>query len=155
MGVKADLLDRVAAIQKTVTGVTDALPRFWVPDVASNAAVRFLNKIERITPNGPAGTGWRKETVRVTMRLLVGAIGTNYNVQEADLNNLYDLIHAAFFLRPVLQHPTTDVALQYCEAAEIVDVIGARELQFTATVAVVAADFTLEVRQLLPNPRKG
>jgi hypothetical protein len=155
MGVKSDLLDRVVLIQKAVTGIVDAEPRFWVPDIASNAALRFLNKIERITPNGPAGTGWRKETVRVTMRLLVGAIGTDYNVQETDLNDLYDTVDAAFFLRPVLQHPTTDEALRYCEDATIVDVIGARELQFTATVAVVAADFTLEVKQLVPNPRKG
>jgi hypothetical protein len=155
MGVKSDLLDRVVLIQKTVTGIRDAHPRFWVLTMASDPTLTFINKIEHVTPNGSTGAGLRRETVRVTMRLVVGAIGTNYNVQEDDLNDLYDTVDAAFFLRPVLQHPTTDEALRYCEDATIVDVIGARELQFTATVAVVAADFTLEVKQLVPNPRKG
>lgn len=156
-GIHADLLARLADIQATLPGVTGAVPRLFDPFSLNDPAGRFVNAIQRIAPDYGVGTGWLGETVRVLMRFIAGALGTNYDAHEGTLNAMIDRVLVAFAERGALQHPMTDVAFRYLDApARIVEVIGARGMQTTpGGVEVLVADFILEARLTYPIQRVG
>lgn len=153
-----DLLVRVAAIQGAITGVTGAVPRLFDPfSLNADPAGRFFNGIQRIQPDYEVGTGWHAETVRVLMRFVAGALGTNYDAHEDTLHAMYARVVETFAERGDLEHPQTGEAFRYLESpARIVEVIGGRGMQTTpGGVEVLAADFILEARLYYPVSRVG
>jgi hypothetical protein len=155
MGIKADLLTRLAAIQANIVGVTRAVPRLYdVYGLVSAPDHMFLNGIERITPETGGGNGYASENVRVVMRYVSGALGAGIPTQhEDDLQGMYDKVQAEFAKRWALQDPTTAQAFPYLNSTPnpvIAEIIGGRALEFSQGTVVLAADFILVVRLHYP-----
>jgi hypothetical protein len=113
--------------------------------------MRFSNLIDRVTPDRTGvGAGLREESVRVIMRLTIGALGTGYQTQHEDIANaMYERVQDMFARRWQLQSPTTNEAFRYLapgSAANIVDIVGLRSFQFSGDISVLAMDFILDVR---------
>lgn len=131
-----DLLDRVAAIQRTiqVTGpdnvvhrVKFALPRWWEP-IGNNGFPGFYNRATRIGST-PAGRPMRKDVYNVTMRLAIGPAFAGYRGEYEDLGNMLYVATINRFDRelklgdPAVTEPRgpDNGALRYVEAARVLD----------------------------------
>ncbi len=157
MGIKKDLLDRVVLIQLAVTGIKWAVPRLFMPIQATGPFPGFANGLNRSTFNRSAGAGYLQETVRLTMRLVAGSLTSGQIGEREDLaNTLYDTVQDAFEGRAALQHPATNEAFRYLEAANgayLTEIIMGRPLAYMDGTQYLAADFILEARLLYPITR--
>lgn len=150
-----DLLQRLVVIQKSITGVVDAVPRLFDPASAAGPYIRFANGLQRSNIQRD-GTGYRRETATVTMRAVLGAYGSGYVGEREDIaNTFYDSVLDTFWARLALQHPSNNEPLRYLDSlgATIGDVIYARALEYSPGTLLLCADFILTVNLYYPFSR--
>lgn len=141
-----NLLARVAAIQRTiqvttpddtVLSVNFALPRWWEP-IGNNPFPGFFNRAVR-TGSASQGRPIRKDTYRVTMRLVIGPAFAGYQGEYEDMGNM---LYAATINRLDREQRLADP-----EAAQ-----PQPPLQFVESARIVDADNGIEAREYGRNP---
>jgi hypothetical protein len=148
--IESDLLTRLTVIQRTVTGIEQAVTRFWEPVKAPFPM--FLNMVTQITPDHvTGGRFYRRDSWQVLMRCVWGSLGSGYKGETEDrMSSLKVAIINRFDLSPHLNDPTTNVEFRYLAPQGIARITGAttKGIQLDTNNPAelyLATDYTLTV----------
>lgn len=154
-----NLLARIATIQRTIQATTPddtviavkyAYPRWWQP-IGNDGFPGFYNKAVR-TGSTSQGRPIRKDTYRVTMRLVIGPAFAGYQGEYEDIGNM---LYTATINRldreqrladPEAAQPQSP--LQFVESARVVDAdngIEGKDYGGTPATVYMCLDIPLEV----------
>lgn len=115
-----DLLDRIVLIQKGISGIKQAYPRFWMP-IGNNDFPVFYNGIASVQSDLTKGRPIRPRVLLVNMRLIVGGLASGYQGErEDDANNLMMEVIDTFDRHQRLGYQALQ-PLQYVESAFLLD----------------------------------
>lgn len=156
-----DLLERHAAIDRTIDGIKAAQSVFMVT-TATPPYPKILNRVGawEVTYSS---YGAHRYTVRVDVikTLVVGSVQAGFKGQnEIELNNLYGRILDKYLFLPQLNDPTTGEVF-----GSLVPDIASRLIRCTGSIGIqfdrdsgeqfYASDFTFEASLLVTRNRKG
>lgn len=98
-----DLLERCAALQRTLDAIRFAFPRAWEP-IGNNKFPGFYNHIQRVENDPTQGLPLRRRIYTVEMRLIVGQLNAGYKGENEDAGNeVLDMILDLFDSRRRLE----------------------------------------------------